>query len=79
MCAASSSVPIGCVSDGAHTTPPRPASGHIQIHAFCPSLAATAMSKDTGNVERVRIQGGSRVELSLNPVFSLTSLEQVVR
>lgn len=70
---------IGCISDGAHTTPPMPTSGHVQIHAFCQSLAATTISKDTGNVERVRIQVGSRVELSLNPVFSLTSLEQVVR
>lgn len=79
MCPASSSVLTGCITDGARTAPPVPTSGHVQIHAFCQSLAATTIRKDTAHVERVRIQAGSRVELSLNPVFSLISLEQVVR
>lgn len=43
-----------------------------------PVPAVTTMSRGSANLARGRIQAGSKVDLSLNPVLSLTSLEQIV-
>ena len=78
VCAANSRVLTGCISDSTRSMPPMPVSGHSQIHTSGQSLTVTTISRDSGNMARVRIQGGSKVDLSLNPVLSLTSLKQIV-
>ena len=78
MCAANSRVLTGRISDSTRAMPPKSVSGHSQIHTSGQPLAVTTMSRDSGNMARLRIQVGSKVDLSLNPVVSLTSLEQIV-